>query len=179
MNKLSIRKKILKIRKENRSENIELNFFSLEQMIIKNRLTRKSIGAYYPYNFEIDITKILKNFEKKGYSILLPKIRNNNQMDFFKWSTNDPLQINKYGIPEPTSSKIFYPDIIFIPIVAFDKDFNRIGYGGGYYDRYLHKLKKIKKIFTIGFAYSFQKVKKIESKKHDVRLDYVFTEKTN
>ena len=179
MNKSEIRKKILKIRKQKGSKDLEVDFQNILKILSRDKNLNKIIGGYYPYNYEIDAIKILDNFEKKNYVISLPKIKKNFEMNFFNWSMKDPLIINKFGIPEPTSSNIFYPDIIFIPIVAFDKDFNRIGYGGGYYDRYLHRLKKIKKIFTIGFAYSFQKVKKIESKKHDIRLDYVFTEKTN
>ena len=87
------------------------------------------------------------------------------------------LRINKYGIPEPISNKIQYPDIIFVPLVAFDKDFNRIGYGGGFYDRYMAKFNKRKNFVTIGLAYSFQKVKKIPIDKYDMKLDYIITEK--
>ena len=98
-------------------------------------------------------------------------------MNFFIWSTKDPLNINKYGIPEPISSKVIYPDILLVPLVAYDKNFNRIGYGGGFYDRYIKKIKKIKKVVTIGLAYSFQKVEKIPANKHDVKLDFIVTEK--
>ena len=69
-----------------------------------------------------------------------------------------------------------YTDILLVPLVAFDKYLNRIGYGGGYYDRYLKKLKK-EKILTIGLAYSFQKVKKIEAEQNDIKLDSIITEK--
>ena len=100
-------------------------------------------------------------------------------MDFFNWSFKEPLIINKYGIPEPTSNKIMYPNIFLIPLVAYDEKLYRIGYGGGYYDRYLKKIKKRKKIVTIGLAYSFQKVKKIPIKEHDMKLDFVITEKKN
>ena len=55
--------------------------------------------------------------------------------------------------------------------------FNRVGYGGGFYDRYIKKINKIKKIITIGVAYSFQKVKKISINKHDMKLDFIITEK--
>ena len=120
---------------------------------------------------------ILEKFEKQNYIISLPKIKKNSQMDFFNWSTNDPMKINKYGIPEPISNLIKYPDILLVPIVAFDKDLNRIGYGGGFYDRYIKKIKKIKKVITIGLAYSFQKVKKISVNKYDVKLDYIVTER--
>ena len=100
-------------------------------------------------------------------------------MDLFYWSTKDPLMINRYGIPEPTSDKILYPSILLVPLVAFDKQFNRIGYGGGFYDRYIKKLKKNKNIITIGIAYSFQKVKKIPINKKDMKLDFIITEKNN
>jgi 5-formyltetrahydrofolate cyclo-ligase len=99
-------------------------------------------------------------------------------MDFLNWSTDDPLEINNYGIPEPTSKKIQLPDILLVPIVAYDKDCNRIGYGGGFYDRYIKKINKIKKIITIGLAYSFQEVKKISINKHDMKLDFIITEKS-
>ena len=98
-------------------------------------------------------------------------------MDFYKWSTIDPLVINKFGIQEPTSEKKIYPDILLVPLVAFDKDLNRIGYGGGFYDRYIQKIKKIKKIVTIGFAFSFQKVKKIPSNNYDMKLDFILINK--
>jgi 5-formyltetrahydrofolate cyclo-ligase len=98
-------------------------------------------------------------------------------MDFFRWSINDPLSINKYGIPEPTFNKKVYPSVLLVPLVAFDKDLNRIGYGGGFYDRYIDKIKKNKKIITIGLAYSFQKVKKVPVNKYDFKLDYIVTNK--
>ena len=98
-------------------------------------------------------------------------------MEFFHWSTKDPLLINQYGIPEPMSNRVKYPDILLVPLVAFDKMFNRIGYGGGFYDRYIKKIKKNKKVVTIGIAYSFQKVKEIKTNKLDIKLDFVVTEK--
>ena len=82
-----------------------------------------------------------------------------------------------YFILREISNKIKYPDVILVPLVAFDKNFNRIGYGGGYYDRYIKRVKKNKKIITIGLAYSFQKVKEISTNEHDVRLDFVITDK--
>ena len=56
-------------------------------------------------------------------------------MNFIKCSLKDPFNINKFGIPEPCKGKIVYPDILLIPLVAFDKKLNRLGYGAGYYDR--------------------------------------------
>ena len=76
------------------------------------------------------------------------------------------------------SDIIKFPDFLLVPLVAFDKNRNRIGYGGGFYDRYIKKLKKKKKFLTIGLAYSFQKVKKIPITKHDIQLDFIVTNVT-
>ena len=87
------------------------------------------------------------------------------------------MTINQYGIPEPASKKIVYPSLLLVPIVAFDKQLNRIGYGGGFYDRYIKRIKKNKKIITIGLAYSFQEVKKVPLNKFDIKLDFIITDK--
>lgn len=179
MNKPDIRKKILKIRKQNNFKNLSINFKSILKILKKKKINGKILGGYYPYNYEVDAIQILKKLEKRNYSISLPKIKKNSQMDFFQWSTKDPLLVNSYGIPEPTSNKVIYPDILLVPLVAYDKNSNRIGYGGGFYDRYFEKLKKIKKIITIGLAYSYQKVKKVPINDRDIKLDFIITEKKN
>ncbi len=175
MNKSEIRKKILKIRKKNNFDNFKINFKNILKILKKNKHINKVVGGYYPYNYEVNSIKILEKFEKLNYDISLPKIKKNYQMNFFCWSTKDPLTINKYWIPEPTSDKKIYPNILLVPLVAFDKRLNRIGYGGGFYDRYIKKFKKNKKIITIGLAYSFQKVKKVPINKHDIKLDFIVT----
>ena len=179
MNKSEIRKKILKIRKQKSSKSLKVNFDHLLKFLKKNKNIGKVIGGYYPYNYEIDAIEILINLEKQNYQISLPKIKKNSQMDFFYWSSQDPLQINKYGIPEPTSNKMVTPNILLVPLVAFDKNYNRIGYGGGFYDRYIKKIKKIKKIITIGLAYSFQRINQIPADKYDEKLDFIVTNKKN
>ena len=176
MNKSEIRKKILKIRKKNSFKNIDINFQNILKILKKNKSIGQIIGGYYPYNYEVDANKILEKFEKKNYIISLPKVEKNFQMNFFQWSMNDPLKINTYGIPEPTSKKVIYPNILLVPLVAYDKNFNRVGYGGGFYDRYIKKIKKSKNIITIGLAYSFQRVKKIPINKYDIKLDFVVTD---
>ena len=98
-------------------------------------------------------------------------------MDFIQWSFKEPLVINKYGIPEPSMGKLKFPDILLIPLLSFDTNLNRVGYGGGFYDRYIQKLKKRKKPLLVGLAYLFQKVKKIPVKKYDMKLDFIVTEK--
>ena len=142
MNKSEIRKKLLKARKLNNNKNLVVKFSNIVKILKKEKVNKKIIGGYYPYNYEVDPTKILNKLEKLGYQISLPKIKKNNQMDFLYWSTKEPLSINKYGIPEPSSDQIVYPSILLVPLVAFDNHLNRIGYGGGYYDRYIKKEKK-------------------------------------
>ena len=177
MNKSEIRKKILKIRQENSTKTKEINIKHLLKILKNNKLIKKVVGGYYPYNFEIDAIKILEKLEKLGYKISLPKIKKNFQMDFFDWSLKDPLIINKYGIPEPTSDKIVYPNILLVPLVAYDNNLNRVGYGGGFYDRYIKKIKMNNNILTIGLAYSFQKVGQILTNKYDIKLDFIVTDK--
>ena len=100
-------------------------------------------------------------------------------MIFKPWLFKDPLYVSNFGTLEPKNSKKkIIPDLIMVPLVAFDNQLNRIGYGKGYYDRSLKKFSKSKnKIVTIGIAYSFQRYKKIPVNKHDFKLDYIFTER--
>ena len=177
MNKSEIRKKILKKRKNYNSSNLGIDFKNILKILNKNKSIGKVVGGYYPYNYEIDVIEIFEKFEKLNYEISLPKIKRGSEMDFYPWSTQDPLSINKYGIPEPISDRVTYPSILLVPLVAFDKHYNRIGYGGGFYDRYLKKIKKNKDIITIGLAYSFQKVKEIQTNKYDIKLDSIVTNK--
>jgi len=175
--KSKLRKKILKIREKIHKQNIKINFNQIIKIIKKENINKKIIGGYYPVNFEIDDLVLLKKFEKKNFIISLPVIKKNFQMDFYKWSFSDPLKVNKYGIPEPQTKSIVYPDILLIPLVAFDKNLNRLGYGGGYYDRLIQKISKDKKIIKIGLALSVQKIDKVPINVYDQKLDYIVTNK--
>ena len=177
MKKSEIRKKILNLRKKNFSGDLLINSNKFFNFLIKNNIKSKLVGAYYPFNFELDILNVLEILEFKKYQISLPCISKNNTMNFFKWSTNDPLKINKFGIPEPIFKKKIYPNILLIPLVAFDNRLNRLGYGGGYYDRYISRIKKHDKIIKIGVGFSFQQVKSLPTNKYDKKLDYIITEK--
>ncbi len=177
MIKSKLRGKVLKVRKKNSKKSININPRTIYSYLKKKNYNFKIIGGYYPTNYEIDDIEILNYFFKKGSTISLPKIKRKNQMEFYKWYKNDFLLINKYGIPEPENSNRVYPDILFIPLVAFDKELNRLGYGGGFYDRYIQKISKIKKIIKVGLAFSFQKLKTIPVNKHDKKLDIIITEK--
>jgi len=175
--KSEIRKKIIRLRKKNNTKDININFQSILNILRKKNYKKKIVGGYYSYNYEANVIPILEKFEKLNYITSIPKIGKRYNMNFFVWSINDPLNINKYGIPEPITNKIIYPDILLVPLVAYDRDKNRIGYGGGFYDRYIKKIKKIKKVLTIGVAFSYQKVKKIPIEKNDIKLDFIITEK--
>ena len=177
MLKSKLRKEILKIRQRFNTKNIQINFNQIIKILKKEKMTKKIIGGYYPVNFEVDDLEILKKFEKNKFNISLPVIKKNFQMDFYKWSFSDSLRINKYGIPEPEVKNIVYPDIILVPLVAFDKNLNRLGYGGGYYDRLIVKLSKKKKIIKIGLALSVQKIDKVPVNVYDQKLDYIITNK--
>ena len=173
-----LRKKLLNNRKKNYlyiSTKHILNIFEF----IKNKYKNiKIIGGYVPINYEYDCLNLLKFLESKNYIISLPVIKNNSRMDFYKYSFKDPLKLNKLGIPEPVnSSKKIVPDLIFVPLVGYDKDLNRLGYGGGFYDRYISKVIKIKKMITIGFAFSFQETLKIPTNEFDQKLDIILTNK--
>jgi 5-formyltetrahydrofolate cyclo-ligase len=175
--KSQLRNKILKIRKKINKKKIQIDFNQIIKILKKEKITKKIIGGYYPVNFEVDDLMLLKKFEKNKYNICLPVIKKNFQMDFYKWSFSDPLKINKYGIPEPEAKNIVYPDILLIPLVAFDKNLNRLGYGGGYYDRLIKKLSKKKKIIKIGLALSVQRIDKVPVDIYDQKLDYIVTNK--
>ncbi len=177
MLKKKIRKKLLNIRKKKNYKNIKFSFSKILKEINRNNSKKKIIGGYYPINFEINILEFLYNLENKGNQICLPSIKKNNEMDFYLWSQKDSLILNKYGIPEPKKVKKVIPNIILVPIVGFDKKLYRIGYGGGYYDRYFQKFSNKKDFLKIGIAYSFQKINKTPINKFDKKLDIIITEK--
>ena len=98
-------------------------------------------------------------------------------MNFYRWKKDDILFLNKFGIPEPIKTKKIKPDIILVPLLAFDNMRNRLGYGKGFYDKYLNKYMKLKKrILTIGIAFYFQKYNSLPFNNKDYKLDYIITE---
>ena len=178
--KAYLRSKSLLKRKKKYSKTKKFNFNLIFSLIRKHFHKKKIIIAgYYPSNYEVNVLQFLEKASKKNFRITLPVIKSLNQMSFKLWTFKDPLYVNKFGMLEPKNSKgNIIPDLIIVPLVAFDNHLNRIGYGKGFYDRSLNKIKKIKKnIISLGIAYSFQKCQQIPINNNDFRLDYIITEK--
>ena len=170
--KIRLRKKYSKLRKKKYYE-IDRRFFLPLLKIIKLRFKKRKIkiALYYPSSFELNVLKFLEfsNILKKD--ILLPVINKKNLMSFYSWKKNDLLFINEFGIPEPAEAESKVPDVILVPVLAFDKNKYRLGYGKGFYDRYLNKyLKQFKNILTVGVAFSFQRHHNLPKNHNDVKL---------
>ncbi len=173
-----IRKKFYLIRKK-KFFKVDKSFFKpLTKIIEKYKYKKKNISLYYPISYEVNVLNIINIQFFKNFNFLLPVIKKKHSMYFCKWRKNDILRLNSLGIPEPIKSKIIIPDIMLVPMLAFDKNKNRLGYGKGFYDRYLNNLKrKKKKSLVIGIAFYFQKYDKLPTNKNDFKLDYIITEK--
>ena len=178
--KFFLRSRFLLKRKNRYLKSKKFNFHLIFRFIKKHFNDQKiSVAGYYPSNYEVNILNFLELASKKKFKITLPVIVSSKKMSFKPWIFKDPLYVNKFGILEPKNSKKeIIPDLIMVPLVAFDNSLNRIGYGKGYYDRSLEKINKIKKnTISLGVAYSFQKCNSIPINKHDFKLDYIFTER--
>ena len=179
MSKEFLRKKLIIFRKNNFIDK-DITFIKFQRLLKKFNLKKKiNIGGYYPINSEINSLNILEKLERNNFKISLPVIKNQNTMDFYEWSFKDILRVSSRGIPEPVANKKVIPDVLIVPMVGFDKHKFRLGYGGGFYDRYIYKILKLKKIITIGCAFSFQEIKKIPTNKFDQKLNYILTNKND
>ena len=175
-----LRNKFIFQRKKRYLSTKKFNFNLIFRLIKKHFFEKKiTIAGYYPSSYEVNILNFLEKAVKKKFKVVLPVIKSSNSMSFKSWIYREPLYVNKYGILEPKSSKKqIIPDLIMVPLVAFDNQLNRIGYGKGYYDRSLQKIKNVKKkTISLGIAYSFQKCVRVPVNKYDFKLDYIFTER--
>ena len=177
MIKSNLRKKLINRRRLKSKKKIKVSISFFYNLIKNYTINNKIVGGYYPVNNEVDDLDLLKDLKKKKINISLPVIGKNFNMNFYSWSFNSILYLNKYGIPEPQKKKLVYPDILLIPLVAFDKRKYRLGYGGGFYDRYIEKLLKKKKSLLVGLAHSCQKIVRVPNKQYDKKLDVIITEK--
>jgi len=139
------------------------------------------VALYWPANGEISTNSLISYFLKDGSECFLPVIsqdKENKILEFALFEKDNPLTNNRFGIPEPSKSKIVdlnKLDIIFLPCVCFDSRGNRIGMGGGFYDKTLSQLSKKKRTQLIMLAYDFQEVESCLPEIHDIKADACLT----
>ena len=137
------------------------------------------VSGYSPIRNEIDPAPLMRKLAEAGARLALPAVMaRGKSLAFRAWSPNDRLMLGPLGIPEPSPAAAeLIPDILLVPLAAFDRQGHRIGYGAGHYDYTLAHLRKVKAITAIGAAFSLQEIKLVPALPHDVALDYVLTEK--
>jgi len=137
------------------------------------------VSGYSPIRNEIDPAPLLRKLAEAGARLALPAVMaRGKSLAFRAWSPNDRLMLGPLGIPEPSPAAAeLIPDIMLIPLAAFDPEGHRIGYGAGHYDFTLEHLRKGKAITAVGVAFAVQQIKAVPALPHDVALDYVLTEK--
>jgi 5-formyltetrahydrofolate cyclo-ligase len=137
------------------------------------------VAGYSPIRSEIDPAPLMQALAAKGARLALPSITARGQsLRFRVWHPGDRLLPGPLGILEPSPAAAeLTPDVVLVPLAAFDRKGHRIGYGAGHYDRTLAHLHKSKAFAAIGLAFAAQKVKTVPALQHDVALDYVLTEK--
>jgi 5-formyltetrahydrofolate cyclo-ligase len=136
------------------------------------------VAGYSPIRSEIDPVPLMRQLVVRGAQLALPAIITGDQsLKFRAWSPDDRLRRGRLGILEPSAeAKEVIPDILLVPLAAFDRSGHRIGYGAGHYDRTLEQLRKIKAVTAIGVAFAVQEVEAVPALLHDAALDYVLTE---
>ena len=186
MTKKDIRKEVYARRSMLKEEEFRMLNDNLHSNIKEffNRLDEyknsKTLFMYSSYGKEADTNKLFDIFRYDGKQIAFPKVTipENRQMNFVVVTDIKELSAGYKGIPEPIGNcycdEISQEAIIVVPMVAFSKEGARVGYGGGYYDKFLSKYK-FRKI--IGIAFEFQRFDDIEKEEHDIKLDYIVTEK--
>jgi 5-formyltetrahydrofolate cyclo-ligase len=136
------------------------------------------VAGYSPIRSEIDPVPLMRTLAAQGAQLALPVIAGRDlPLKFRAWSTGEKLQRGPLGIPEPlVDAAEIVPDILLVPLAAFDRSGHRIGYGAGHYDRTLAQLRAVKKITALGVAFAAQEIPVVAASAHDARLDLVLTE---
>lgn len=136
------------------------------------------VAGYAPIRSEIDPVPLMRSLAVKGAALAMPAIAaRDTALVFRAWMPGDALVRGALGTCEPPASAVeVVPDIVLVPLAAFDRAGHRIGYGAGYYDRTLEALRRRRTVTAIGLAFAVQEVAQVPALSHDVRLDYVLTE---
>ncbi|WP_033159763.1 5-formyltetrahydrofolate cyclo-ligase [Mycoplasmoides alvi] len=177
------------IRNKKISERNEISFIEynkLNELIFNNffiflsKYDIKSIAFYLSTKNEVNTKKIISKLLEKKINISLPQVINNKDMIFRKInSLNFDYEYFK-NIKQPSSSNLFIKpneiQMMVIPLIAYNKKMFRLGYGSGFYDKFLNKNDKQNKILKVGFAYNFQQDENFLVHKHDKKLDFIINE---
>ncbi len=136
------------------------------------------VSGFYPYGSEIDTRQLLGKLAGEGWTTALPIVVAKAQpLIFRRWLAGEPLELGAMKISVPlASAPLIEPDVLLVPLLAFDKAGYRLGYGGGFYDATLAALRAKKTIIAIGVAYAGQEVEHVPREAYDMKLDYVMTE---
>ena len=182
-------KEIRNIIKEKRSQLSEKELHLISKAITERIRSFKfpkeltKIGIYYAVNNEVDVHPLCKILWQESKRVYLPIVEKKKLL-FGEYRDTSNLKNNRFKIPEPivgieSQISAFELDLIFMPLVAFDPMGNRIGMGGGFYDRTLDNKQldnDLKKPILVGVAYEFQKQNQIQPNSWDIPLDMIFTE---
>ena len=145
-----------------------------------SKIKFKNVGCYLPINSEVNSNFLITKLLNSNFEICLPLTPIKPATLIFKsWQPDDPLVSGPFGTRQPKkSSKNIVPEILIVPMLAYDSHGFRLGYGGGYYDRTIKELfKKNKNLITIGLAFENQKCKKLPVNTHDVPLNKLVHER--
>jgi 5-formyltetrahydrofolate cyclo-ligase len=137
------------------------------------------VSGFMPLKSEINPLPLLQKLAEAGASLALPAIAGRGKPLIMRaWEFGAPLDRGQWGIrePKPDAPEV-EPDILLVPLLAFDRAGYRLGYGAGYYDMTIHRLRGLKPVTAVGIAFAAQEVPKIPTTPRDERLDLVLTER--
>jgi 5-formyltetrahydrofolate cyclo-ligase len=136
------------------------------------------VSGYSPMRSEVNPVPLMRAFAKVGARLALPVVAGRGKpLTMRAWMFGAPLVAGVWGIREPAAdASEIDPDILIVPLAAFDRTGQRIGYGAGYYDRTINRLRGLKPVTAIGIAFAAQEIPRIPASERDARLDLVLTE---
>jgi 5-formyltetrahydrofolate cyclo-ligase len=147
--------------------------------VIAAQSAAEAVAAYWPIKGEASPLPLLEVLAARGIATALPAIAQRYEpLVFRRWRPGEALIAAEFGLEEPAATApLLCPDLLFLPLVAFDRNGYRLGYGAGYYDRTLAQLRVAGPPITVGIAYAFQELPEIPAEAHDQKLDYVLTDR--
>lgn len=135
------------------------------------------ISAYRPIRTELDPTPLMNALHEAGHVLGVPVIQGEGQpLVFHQWWPGIPMKDGAFGAEVPAAGQAVVPDLLLLPMLAFDNQGWRLGYGGGFYDRTLEQLRQHRSVRAIGIAYAAQQIDFVPTESTDQRLDAIATE---